>query len=157
MIRPLRKAHAAAWSALALCLPAGIALGLGARPAEPTMELTALCTAPREPAAWSRQGRWTDQAILVRLAAGEERTIVEVKPDEDRQKPVLLVYWSAEAPGGSLPERAYLLGSLSGTEPRRLELPAHAAGGWLHLLSLGHGELVSSLELAGLPDHEAGP
>ena len=147
----LRRRHRIATIALAVLMPPALALALAARSGPPPRgglphALTAEVAtgAPR----WSRDDLWTVTPIRTRGFAGatsEAESVIELTPLRDPMLPDLLVYWSAAGASDRLPEGAQLLGRLAGTETRRF--PAPAAGGRLHLYSLGHARLVDSAAL----------
>jgi len=118
LIRPLRSAHRAIWSALALSLPLGLVAALAARPELPREDLAAL-----EP------GSVDPHEKLIALAAGS---------------PDVLVYWS-EAPGAgaALPQDARLLGR---ADRGLLEQPGRQ--GSLLLYSLAQRRVIGRLPVS---------
>lgn len=147
----LRRRHRVATIALAVLMPPALALALavrgGSHPSDSlprALVAVAATGAPR----WSRDDLWTVTPIRTRRFAGatsEAGSVVELTPLRDPMLPDLLVYWSAAGASDRLPEGAQLLGRLAGTEARHFALPA--AGGRLHLYSLGHARLVDSAAL----------
>ena len=99
------------------------------------------------PPRWTREDLWSALSIRTSAYTRDGVVIVELAPLRDPLLPDLLVYWAPGGPGDRLPDGARLLGRLAGTATRRFALPA--AGGRLHLYSLGHARLVDS---AALPD-----
>ena len=151
MIRALRVRHRAVATILALALPLGLALALGARRDAPKLERLP-SGEPSDPSPSTpikqrtlRVGEfdldvrtWPDD----RLAA----FVLELTPRVDPQRPDVLVYWSESAPQQGLDASCVHLGALAGTQPRRFALPPQAIGGYLSLYSLAHRELLGSAE-----------
>lgn len=146
MIRPLRERHRRMMLGLLLLAPAGFLLGLRARPDEPVMtELPAQILHPST--ATDTQGivlknewpRLPISTVLFPSKSGLEFT-VELHAERDLLAPSILIYWSRDAAeyGGRLPEKSFLLGSMSGRGSGRLYLPPEAKGmpGFLILYSL---------------------
>ena len=149
MIARLRRRHRAATIALAVLMPPALAVALIERSEVPpsAVPVALLADTTSGSPRWSRDDLFAAVPIRARGFAGERGALVELQPLRDPLLPDLLVYWSAGGAGDALPEGAQLLGRLAGVEARRFALPA--AGGSLHLFSLGHARLVDS---AALPD-----
>lgn len=146
MIARLRRRHRVATIALAVLMPPALAVALIAREPMPGSAVPVALAGDTTtgPPRWSRDDLFAALPIRVRGFAGE---LVELQPLRDPLLPDLLVYWSADGAVDALPAGAQLVGRLAGVEARRFALPA--AGGRLHLYSLGHARLVDS---AALPD-----
>jgi len=156
MIAPLRVLHRRTVLVLAVLVPAGLALALGARRSPATAAGTSIPSAPEQSAAPDRDlsSHWSRVDVATLLWEAEGR--IELRPRVDLARPDLLVYWqpnAQRAPATEAPGRdARLLGSLVGVEPRRFSLPAEAtragrARGSLVLWSLAHGERADALDL----------
>ena len=150
MIRELRRRHHRIWLALAVVLPLGYAAALAGRVPVPLDPAEALGP-PDLPgsAVLELSGGWEGLPVRGRVFARPDAgPWLELQPLEDLRQPDLLVYWSALPGGDGLPEGAYLLGALAGTQRRRFALPeAAAGGGHLLLYSLGHQRRVASAPL----------
>jgi hypothetical protein len=163
MIRPLRKRHRAMVVVLALVVPPLFALGILGRPQEARMAAMPEGLAPEavDPGAViSRhtKGAMPEFTARATLFARGDGVAVTVETTPHPVRPELLVYWSADAvSGASLPETAYLLGSLGSGGPTAFDLPVEAAGrdGHLVLYALAQSEVVETILLrAGRPSAE---
>ena len=167
MIRPLRSRHRRTVTALALLLPAALALAIGARPPEPRSALwlvdglteAELPLAPGEPAPFERVyvrdlGPFAGLPFEADLGFGTQgEVLLELRPTGPVLAPDLLVYW---LPGGAAPDveraevdlaKARLLGRAA--ERRRwFRLPD--GGGRLLLFDPARGELVAEQALPEL-------
>jgi hypothetical protein len=114
LIRPLRRAHGAAWLALALALPLAYGLALASRPSR-------VLPAPAVPSAWSALtpvGGGGEPIPLAPTAlalsmAGPGAFRVVATGDASSLPPGLLLYAAADSAAGddALPEGAVLLGA----------------------------------------------
>jgi hypothetical protein len=154
VIRPLRRAHRAIVTVLAVALPLAFVQALRGRNPVPAGELSAavLGSAPRADLPRLVGLRALDGVRLEQrvFATPEGRLSVEVSLAPASAAPDALLYWAAADPGpaAGLPEHALLLGRLAGAT--RFALPPDAAGGgWLVVYSLIHQEVVIAAELAG--------
>lgn len=160
MIRRLRARHRAWTLVLALALPIGVAAALTLRPKLPlALEIPSaraeratigpivarddLFASSRIRARlWSEPGEPANGSSIVR--------VLELTPEHDFARPDLLVYWSPAAPESDAPATgSILLGSLGGTQARRMKLPENArnARGWLCIYSVVEPEIVASAVL----------
>jgi hypothetical protein len=152
MTRPLRRLHAGAAMALALALPATLAVAVayrrGDRAAAPLPETRPV---PEGRIVHEADDRWTGLDAATRLrVAPDGRAFLEVVPASPLAHPDLLLYWTPEAPTGGLAANAVLLGSFDGDRPNAFLVPpaARTDGGFLALYSLGHRAVVATAELA---------
>ena len=162
MIRPLRKRHRIMWIALAVLLPAGLAVALlERRPPAVQAELPAALVPaadefPHELARGERS--YLGLGLEVRLLGSEPEggaLAVEVRPTgELQQKPDPLLYWT----DGELAElgRAHLLGPLGGEAGRVYPLrPGTARGqGRLFVHSPALGATLFDIALPPSVDEE---
>ncbi len=151
MIARLRRRRRSWIAGIAFAAPAVLALGLIARPTEPSphaLPAAFRSTDGAAPLAEARElpGLWGALPIHTRATP----TAVEPEALEDLRVPEPLVYCApAGAPIDVLPETATLLGRLAGTGVRRFALPAphRDSGGTLLLYSLGHGAVIAGAAL----------
>lgn len=133
MIRPLRRAHRAIVTTLALVLPVLVGAALAARREVPA-STTSAGLSPR-PATLGGQS----PVVIVRWEKGLQRL----------PAPDVLVYWSREPVVGSkLPRDAVLVGRFA---PGVLPRPASRSAGYLILYSLAHQEVIDAARLGGRP------
>ena len=133
MIRPLRRAHRAIVTMLALVLPVLVVAALAARREIPASTRFAGLS-PRR-ATFEGEG----PGAIVRW---EKRL-------EQLPAPDVLVYWSGEPVSGSvLPRDAVLVGRFV---PDVLPSPASRSAGYLILYSLAHQEVIDAARLGGRP------
>ncbi len=150
MTRGLRRAHRAVFPVVAVAVAAALVSGGLGRAPEPAP--SADSTAPEAVLEFESDTLWRSVEITTRIFRGEDRSaFVELESDALPLIPDLLLYWSAEAEPGKLPEGALLLGPYSGGV-RRFALPFGAAprAGMFTLFSLGRR---SVLDTAEAPDH----
>lgn len=154
MILSHRRRHFAIFSALAVVVPAGIALSILARDPSPVSaslpaDLAAATVTPDEAAGltWSRSGPLWER-LGIELApvpnpGGVPR--VAFRPTRDLRSPKVLVYW-APGPGPSreVPSGAILLGALAGTSAAVFPLPGamRDVEGRFLVYSLGHQKVL---------------
>jgi hypothetical protein len=133
MIRPLRRAHRAVVTTLAVLLPVLVVAGLAARREVPA-SMESMRLSPR-PATREEE----TPGVIVRWEKRLERL----------PAPDVLVYWSREPVAGSeLPRDAVLLGRfVPGVLPR----PASRSAGYLILYSLARREVLDTARLGGQP------
>ncbi|HVS14200.1 MAG TPA: hypothetical protein VMV46_09765 [Thermoanaerobaculia bacterium] len=150
MIRPLRRAHGAAWLALAAVLPLAYALALWSRPSRPL-------PVPALPAAWFASTVESGAAdggasiplaptALALAAAGPGAWRIVAVGEPSLLAPGLLVYASATtaAAGQPLPADAVLLGAARPDEAYRA--PADARS--ILLYAAIDGAVVGAARLA---------
>jgi hypothetical protein len=157
MIRPLRQRHRVMVLTLAVLLPAGFVLGIATRKSVPTVPAlpTPLASEAHRfhSALWAREDLWPRHPIRTRLLADESgaQLAVELAPKEAIVLPDVLVYWvpGETAVRNTLPDSAFLLGTLSANPPRPLPLPPDASRrqGALILYSLADQEIVETSRL----------
>jgi len=149
VIAPLRRAHARATLLLTLFVPAGIAAGVAARQPVPA-HAPANVRLARPTRAGGELEHATqldgEQRITLRweIVRDAERAQLLLAPEFDLELPDVLVYWSASAITTLAGTDALLLGTLAGSETRRLPLPSpDTTGGHVTLYSLAHQAIVA--------------
>ncbi|MFN0244768.1 MAG: hypothetical protein ACKVWV_17925 [Planctomycetota bacterium] len=160
MIRSLRARHRLWTVALALALPVGVTAALVLRPKLPLALEIPFSGAERATIGpiVARDDLFESSRIRARLWSepGEPANgslphrVLELTPEHDFARPDVLVYWSPAAPESDAPATgSILLGSLDGTQARRMKLPENArnARGWLCIYSLVEPEIVASAVL----------
>jgi hypothetical protein len=161
VIRALRRRHRTLMLALAVALPALLAAALAVRRQVPRLPgLAAAIDGPERSAAreigprsvTSLADGWFAATLLATPSAASGLSVA-TELAVDRGRPEWLLYWSAERPavGGALPPQCWLLGVLRDEGPRRLELPAAAAGrdGQLVVYAPDHARVLATLPLGG--------
>ena len=159
MIRPLRTRHRIMVTALAATLPILFVASLLMRELPPAMETLPEALQPSSTAYPTLLAEmpdlWGEPAILTRLhadATPAARLAVELHPEAPLKAPDVLVYWQmGTLPAESaVPEDAYLLGTLAGTQARYFALPDTAlhTDGHLILYSLGHQQTIAMAPLS---------
>ena len=159
MIRPLRRRHRVMVTVLAVTLPILFVAGLLARQPQARVE-----TIPEAVASSSEThprllaeepNLWGELAIITRLhadAAPASGLAVELHPEAYLKAPDVLVYWHVGTMPAEniIPDGAYLLGALAGTQAWRFALPDTAlhADGHLILYSLGHQQTIATARLS---------
>lgn len=161
MTRSHRRTHRAAVMALAVIVPAGVALALAARPKAPSgsSRIPAFDAHRDEPFAADWQGAVHRDGLTVTVRVGSApaasfartsapRTL-EIEARATTGQPELLAYWSDATRQGDLPEGSILLGPVTMQATQRVALPAVAAtqAGRLVLYSLAQGRVAASLDL----------
>lgn len=160
MIRSLRRRHRVMTTAIAIILPLLFMAGIAARKAIPRMEIPPALAPAEEKFSeliFRKSNFWPELDIAARVFADSippSRLAVELHPQRYLKIPDILVYWS-ETPasaGDKMPESAYLIGTLAGTEQRRFPLPPAAldSDGTLILYSLAQQKVIG---IAALPTH----
>lgn len=159
MIHPLRRRHRWITMALAVGLPIAFIAGLAVRKPIPTTENapSALMAPPDivfSQLLFDKSDLWANLKITTRLYADQQparQLAVELHPQDDLKAPDLLVYWHPEpaVQTEQLPDEAYLLGALAGTQMGRFILPAPALTqeGSLILYSLAHQKIIATTTL----------
>ena len=153
MIRALRVRHRATFVVLAVLVPAALGAALLGRrtpagpPPRPDPADVSVVTQRSEVVAV-----WSHLSLITRMWRDEDGSLgLRLEAWRAPAPPTTLLYWSAEEPRqGELPGDARFVGAL-GTPPREFVLRDAPAGGWLVLFSLGHGEVVGSLDLSEGP------
>lgn len=146
MIQPLRTMHRRVFVALALALPAILAVGLGAR--HPHQRLSApAAQLPNSARLLRKSDRlWQKHAMQSELYSDSEHpgdiylvlNPVALDTAQETIEPDLLLYWSAEQPqGDSVPDHARLLGPFIAGKVFNLPMSLGRAG-YLVLFSLPH-------------------
>jgi len=159
MIQPLRRRHRRMMAAITIVLPVIFVAGLAVRKPIPATENvpSALMT----PSAISfthllfeKSDLWTDLNIITRVYGDQqpaERLAVELHPRDYLKIPDMLVYWHRHPSiqTDKLPDDAYLLGALAGTQKLRFILPepAMTQDGSLILYSLVHQKIITATML----------
>ena len=149
MIRALRVRHRITFAVLALALPLGLAAALSSRQQVPRLNAHHNGNvAQPDMHASVRDSIVGFDGIVLSLRTWNENGLrtLEIRPQRDLEQPDVLVYWADSTKTSGLPEPSVLLGALAGTQPRRFTLPREVHGGRLYLYSLGHQELIGSLE-----------
>ena len=152
MIAPLRATHRRLMRVLVVALPVAAYAAYSARP-EPVIQprevtdavMSSGASVARSPGPY--RGELNNGVGLEVSLEADGRQLV-VRPDAEPALPALLAYWVDELvdPDG-LPATARLLGPL-GSAFSRLDLPTDATlPGTLLAYSLGHQELVGSVQL----------
>ncbi len=150
MIRPLRRFHAWMWLLLTPAMAWVLVAALMGREKFP------LADPEPPPAATGEQvlsrNTWSaGSTITTRVLLRGEELVLELTPMQTLKKPDVLVYW---LDGQNLSD-GYLLGNLSGTQPRYYKLPTSARGrtGSVVLYSLAHQRELdrTGLDLEGVP------
>ena len=135
---------------LALFVPAGIAAGVAAR--QPIPRQASANVRLAQPARAAGELQHTAQlageqqvALRWEIVPSAEGADLFVAPERDLELPDVLVYWSQDALTTLEGADALLLGTLAGSETRRMPLPtADTQGGHLTLYSLAHQAIVAS-------------
>lgn len=166
MIARLRRRHRLIFGALALGLSVLLYAALSARPGAAPAELP---TVLADGTGLTEGTGSTDGTALRPFEdvdgdfTATEVTLTAsglvVSLAADLRSPDVLAYWSPDAPSGSLPDSAVLLGPLSAYRDNAFPRPAASGDGHLIFYSLGHQEVVAAgpLGLPGLPDqHQPG-
>lgn len=158
MIQRLRQRHRNLFVILAVILPALFLAALATRSSAPRTQEIPLFLVNETPAfprvLLEKDSLWAGHDLLTRVCADQmppQRLVVELQPRHTFSKPDILVYWHepAAVSGNQLPENAYLLGALAGTQLRRFVLPeaARLVEGKLVLYSLAHHQIVATTML----------
>lgn len=159
MIHPLRRRHLWMTTAIAIILPVVFVAGLAVRKPIPATENapSALMAPPAVSFShllFEKSDLWADLKITTRVYADQqpaERLAVELHPQDYLKIPDLLVYWHPQPSiqTDKLPDDAYLLGALAGTQKRRFILPepAMTQDGSLILYSLAHQKIIAATTL----------
>ena len=158
MIRPLRTRHRVMVTVLAVALPVLFVAGLLARKPLVGMDATPEALQPFSETypmlLTETPDLWGEFAIQTRLhadTAPASRLAVELHPEAYLKAPDVLVYWNVDTPlaEGAIPDGAYLLGTLAGTQARHFALPDTAlhTDGHLILYSLAHQQTIATARL----------
>lgn len=158
MTRAHRIVHRAVFPVLALGIAALLLAGIGLRPEVPpiTDDATLFRASGFAPAAVGQEVEIGIDGLRFALAATAEGDAVSIRPVEIIAKPDLLVYWAEDRPSYAQEDiatrlrQAHLIGTLSGRSRRLLQLPDGADSGHLLIYSLGYGEMLADLPIAGL-------
>ncbi len=159
MIQPLRRRHRWMMVTITIILPVVFIAGLAVR--KPIPATGNVPSASMTPLAISfphllfeKSGLWTGLNIMTRVYADQqpaERLVVELHPQDYLKIPDLLVYWHPRPTiqKDKLPNDAYLLGALAGTQKLRFILPepAMTQDGALILYSLAHQKIIAAITL----------
>jgi hypothetical protein len=148
MIQPLRALHRRGFVALAVVLPAILAVGLGSRRSR-TSASEAVVTLPSSARLLKQSDRlWQKHVIQTEFYAAANREYVVLKPERELNEPDMLLYWTEdEVRGAALPVHAHFLGTLPGREA--FLLPQN--GGHLVLYSLAHQAAFDLAPVESLP------
>jgi hypothetical protein len=150
MIRPLRTCHRNGFLALAVLLPAVLAVGLRGRRKPvlvPAQDSSAGFTVVSE-----ETGHWRNYPISVRkISRGTTQSgmWLQLLPQKEIVVPDVLVYWSADPPAGALPANALLLGSFDASAS--YSVPSGGATGYLILYSAAERNVLDATALGGQP------
>ncbi|MGH7595223.1 MAG: hypothetical protein ACREOI_02675 [bacterium] len=159
MIQPLRRRHRWMMAAITVILPVVFVAGLAVRkPIPATENIPAASTSPSSMAfthlLFEKTDLWPELKITTRVYADQqpaERLAVELHPQDYLKIPDLLVYWHPQPSiqTDKLPDGAYLLGALAGTQKLRCILPepAMTQDGSLILYSLAHQKIIAATML----------
>ena len=134
MINPLRRRHHRMTAAIAIVLPIAFVAGLAVRkpiPATGNVPSAAPPAISFSHLLFEKTDLWADLKITTLVYADQqpaERLAVELHPQDYLKIPDLLVYWHPQPSiqTDKLPDDAYLLGALAGTQKLRFILPAPA-------------------------------
>jgi hypothetical protein len=149
MIQPLRTVHRRAFIALAVVLPTVILAGLAARHPMLRAEAHAAQVSPSRVLLRSEKSLWQKHAIqtnFYRDSQNRERIDVVLDPSTQLNEPDLLVYWTENKAGDSLPEDARFLGTFSSGTVISLR-SNDGESGHLILYSLAHQEVFDRAAL----------
>lgn len=159
MMLSLRRRHRWMMAAVAIVLPAAFIAGHAVRkPVPATESMPSMFMAPPATAfphlLYEKSDLWQALRITTRVYADQqpaERLAVELHPQGYLKIPDMLVYWHAQPPNqlDKLPDAAYLLGALAGTQKLRSVLPepAMTQDGSLILYSLAHQKIIAATNL----------
>jgi hypothetical protein len=158
MTRTHRNAHRLIFLVLAVAIPSLLIAGIALRPTVPPVssDETLFRDAGFAPADVGQEVEIGIDGLRFALAATAQGDAVSIRPIEIIAKPDLLVYWAEDRPRYEQEDlatrlrQAHLVGTLSGRSRRLLKLPEGADSGHLLIYSLGYGELLSDLPIAGL-------
>jgi hypothetical protein len=149
MIQPLRTVHRRAFIALAVVLPTVMLAGLAARHPMLRAEAHAAQVSPSRVLLRSEKSLWQKHAIQTKFyrdSQNRERIDVVLDPKTQLNEPDLLLYWTENEAGDSLPEDARFLGKFSTSTT--FSLPSNAGeSGHLILYSLAHQEVFDRAAL----------
>ena len=148
MIRPLRNLHRRAFLLIAAAVPALLIAGLLGR----APQANVVPDEPTTPATLEFESEilWRSEDITTRIFSTSDpkrQFFVELEARSPLANPDLLLYWSAQASQGTLPNSAMLLGPYSGGA-KRFTLPAGEAPrtGMLILYDLARRAVVATAE-----------
>jgi len=153
MIQPLRTAHRRVFVALALILPAMLALGLRARPRVTTGAMGTQM-ANSVSLVSSSDNLWQRHAIRTEYYRDTKRPpdlYLVLRTESAVNEPDLLVYWSSSpTSGNTLPADAQLVGQFANGKALLLAAREPRAG-HLILFSLAHQSLYDATAEGNLP------
>ncbi|MEP7272336.1 MAG: hypothetical protein ABI882_12600 [Acidobacteriota bacterium] len=147
MIYSLRKWHRRAMLTLAVVLPTLLILGLMARPSFP--RVSKLPDEPSQPGIRAKLHNLPGAELRVffeKISNGKESGLLYLAPAREITEPDVLVYWDEQGTSDGVPgENAVLLGSLKGSQVRRLIVPKSVpdSSGFLLLYSNAHRKVIS--------------
>ena len=154
MIRPLRRLHRQAFVGAAIVGSVLMVTALAKRAPQPGASALPgdVATGGRRCVVLESDELWRSVAIATRVLMSKDGSYdVELSSAETNNQPDLLLYWTAGASAGRLPESSRLLGPYSGGT-QRFVIPAdiELSSGSLILYSLAHQTVFATAEV---PSH----